>query len=58
MLNNAGSVKTDETKINNVSEKLHRLIDDIKSNITSMNQTLSSNIDWLNTDQKHDRVRN
>ncbi|XP_025418962.1 uncharacterized protein LOC112689458 isoform X1 [Sipha flava] len=55
-LNNAGIVKTDETKINNVSEKLHRLIDDIKSNITSMNQTLTSKIDWLSSDQKNDRV--
>ncbi|VVC30751.1 Hypothetical protein CINCED_3A023844 [Cinara cedri] len=54
-LNNVGSVKTDETMINNVSEKLHELIENTASNVTSINRTLTSRIDWLSGDQKTNR---
>lgn len=56
-MNNVGSVKTDETMINNVSQNLHELIDNTRVNITTINQTLTSQIDWLTGDQKTNRVR-
>lgn len=56
-MNNVGGVRTDETKINNVSEKLHELIDNINGNMTTINQTLTSRIDWLSGDQKTNRVK-
>jgi len=56
-LNNVDGVKTDETKINNVSEKLHELIDNINGNLTTINRTLTSRIDWLSGDQKTNRVK-
>jgi chromosome segregation ATPase len=54
-LNNVGSVKTDETMINNVSEKLHELIENTSTNVSAINRTLTSRIDWLTGDQKSNR---
>ncbi|XP_022175472.1 uncharacterized protein LOC111037289 isoform X1 [Myzus persicae] len=51
-LNNVGSIKTDETMINNVSGKLHELIENLGLNVTTLNRTLTSRIDWLSGDQK------
>lgn len=56
-MNNVGSVKTDENMINNVSEKLNNLIENIAINVTSINQTLTSRIDWFKADQKTNRVK-
>lgn len=44
--------------INNVSAKLHELIESLSSNVTTLNRTLTSQIDWLSGDQKNNRVRN
>ncbi|XP_060867618.1 uncharacterized protein LOC132942920 isoform X2 [Metopolophium dirhodum] len=55
-LNNVGSIKTDETMINNVSGKLHELIESISLNVTTLNRTLTSRIDWLSGDQKTNGV--
>jgi len=43
--------------INNMSEKLHRLIDNVNVNVTSMNQTLTSRINWLAEDEKTSGVK-
>lgn len=56
-MNNVGSVKTDENMINNVSEKLHNLIENVAINVTTINQTLTSRIDWFTADQKTNRVK-
>jgi len=50
-------VKTDEIKINNMSEKFHELIENINGSITTMNQIFTSRIDWLSGDQKTNRVK-
>jgi len=44
--------------INNVSGKLHELIENISLNVTTLNRTLTSRIDWLSGDQKTNRVKN
>lgn len=56
-LNNVGSVKTDEVKINNLSQNLHDLIDNLHNNMTKMNDTFNSQILWLTNDQNKHRVR-
>jgi len=43
--------------INNVSGKLHELIENIGLNVTTLNRTLTSRIDWLSGDQKTNGVR-
>lgn len=44
--------------INNVSQKLHELIESISLNVTTLNRTLTSRIDWLSGDQKTNGVSN
>lgn len=56
-MNNVGSLKTDEPMINNVSEKLQELIKITAINVTTVNQTLTHQIDWLSGDQKNNKVR-
>lgn len=43
--------------INSVSDKLHELIKNTVTNVTTINQTLTSQIEWLSGDQKINRVR-
>ncbi|XP_050425053.1 myosin-4-like isoform X1 [Adelges cooleyi] len=47
--------KTDETSINRMSDELRVQINDLSSNITAANQTLSSKLVWLSQDQKKDK---
>lgn len=56
-MNSVGSVKTDETMIKNMSEKLNGQIENLAHNVTAINQTLTSRIDWLSGDQKTNHVR-
>jgi len=44
--------------INKVSGKLHELIESISLNVTTLNRTLTSRIDWLSGDQKTNGVSN
>lgn len=56
-MNNVGSVKTDEAKINNLSQNLHKQIDNLSNNVTKMNEKFTSQIVWLTNDQKKHGVR-
>jgi len=44
--------------INNVSGKLHELIESIRLYLTTLYHTLTSRIDWLSGDQKTNGVSN
>lgn len=56
-MNNVGGVKTDEAKINNLSQNFQKQIDNLGSNITKMNENVTSRIEWLTNDQKKHGVR-
>lgn len=56
-MSSVGGVKTDATLINSVSEKLHQLIENTNANVSTLNHTLMSRIEWITADQKLNRVR-
>lgn len=43
--------------INKVSEKLHHLVDNVNVNVTSMNETFTTRLNWLAEDEKTNGVK-